>query len=276
MQVNRRSGRSDGTTSVRYVHDKNNRLIGEIDSLGNLVRRYVYASQSHVPDYFVDSSSEKYRIITDHLGSVRLVVKESDGTIMQRMEHDEFGRIVTDTNPGYQPFGFAGGIWDHETGLVRFGARDYDVMTGRWTSKDPIRFDGKMTNLYGYSFVDPVNFVDPEGRVAAWIATGTVGAVVGGIGAYANSTSCSAGGKALDVVIGATMGFAGGAIPGFGFGSGSSLSFGRSLASMLGGFMVGMGSSFSDVNLPSGDSILGNSCNPTPESKPEVQSDSGC
>ncbi len=49
------------------------------------------------------------------------------------------------------------------TELTRFGARDYDAETGRWTSKDPIRFAGGDTNLYGYVLVDPVNGIDPEG-----------------------------------------------------------------------------------------------------------------
>jgi RHS repeat-associated protein len=31
---------------------------------------------------------------------------------------------------------------ERREGLVRFGARDYDASTGRWTAKDPIRFDG--------------------------------------------------------------------------------------------------------------------------------------
>ena len=44
--------------------------------------------------------------------------------------------------PGFQPFGFAGGIYDLHTALVRFGARDYDAFTGRWTAKDPISFAG--------------------------------------------------------------------------------------------------------------------------------------
>ena len=43
---------------------------------------------------------------------------------------------LNDTNPGFQPFGFAGGLYDPDTGLVRFGARDYDAETGRWTSKE--------------------------------------------------------------------------------------------------------------------------------------------
>jgi RHS repeat-associated protein len=58
------------------------------------------------------------------------------------MDFDEFGNVLTDTNPGFQPFGFAGGIYDGDTGLVRFGARDYDPQTGRWTAKDPVGFLG--------------------------------------------------------------------------------------------------------------------------------------
>jgi uncharacterized protein RhaS with RHS repeats len=46
---------------------------------------------------------------------------------------------------------------------VRFGARDYDPQAGRWTIKDPIRFLGGDTNLYGYVLNDPVNWIDPLG-----------------------------------------------------------------------------------------------------------------
>ena len=66
------------------------------------------------------------------------------------MDYDEFGQVVADTNPGFQPFGFAGGLYDADTGLTRFGARDYDPVVGRWTSKDPARFSGGW-NLYAYS-----------------------------------------------------------------------------------------------------------------------------
>ncbi|HET8934091.1 MAG TPA: RHS repeat-associated core domain-containing protein [Polyangiales bacterium] len=48
----------------------------------------------------------------------------------------EFGVVLNDSNPGFQPFGFAGGLYDADTGLVRFGERDYDALTGRWTKKD--------------------------------------------------------------------------------------------------------------------------------------------
>ena len=73
---------------------------------------------------------------------------------------------VTRANPGFQPFGFAGGLYDPDTGLVRFGARDYDPEVGRWTAKDPIRFDGGTTNLYVYADKDPVNLIDQTGQKA--------------------------------------------------------------------------------------------------------------
>ncbi|MBI2566652.1 MAG: DUF4157 domain-containing protein, partial [Candidatus Schekmanbacteria bacterium] len=68
-----------------------------------------------------------------------------------------------DTNPGFQPFGFAGGLYDPDTGLVRFAARDYDAEVGRWTARDPILFQGGQVNLFVYVRNDPVNLTDPWG-----------------------------------------------------------------------------------------------------------------
>lgn len=52
--------------------------------------------------------STTYRILSDHLGSVRLVINTSTGVVAQRLDYDEFGRVMNDTNPGFQPIGFAG------------------------------------------------------------------------------------------------------------------------------------------------------------------------
>ena len=54
------------------------------------------------------------------------------------MDYDEYGQVLVDTNPGFQPFGFARGLYDPATGLVRFGARDCDADSGRWYCKAPI------------------------------------------------------------------------------------------------------------------------------------------
>jgi RHS repeat-associated protein len=127
--------------------------VAELDGSGNLVSRFVYCGcgADNIPQYMV-KNGVTYRIISDHLGSPRLVVDTSTNTITQRMDYDEFGNVIFDTNPGFQPFGFAGGIYDQHTKLTRFGARDYDAETGRWTAKDPIGFEGRDLNLYGYVF----------------------------------------------------------------------------------------------------------------------------
>jgi RHS repeat-associated protein len=91
------------------------------------------------------------------------VVNASTGALVQRLDYDEFGRVTFDSNPGAQPFGFAGGIFDADTGLVRFGARDYDAETGRWTAKDPRRFDATGSNFFAYGIADPVNYLDRNG-----------------------------------------------------------------------------------------------------------------
>jgi len=140
----------------------------EYDGQNNIIARYIYGTQINVPEYMI-KNGDTFRLITDHLGSVCTVVNVATGEIVQRVDCDEYGIVLSDSNPGYTPFGFAGGLYDPETGLVRFGARDYDAYAGRWTSKDPIGFGGGDANLYRYVNSDPVNFVDPEGEAYALI-----------------------------------------------------------------------------------------------------------
>jgi len=104
-----------------------------------------------------------YRYITDHQGSLRLIVNVASGEVAQQLDYDEFGMITRDTNPGFQPFGYACGIYETSSGLTRFGFRDYDADSGRWTSKDPIDFSGGDSDLYGYVGGNPLSSVDPAG-----------------------------------------------------------------------------------------------------------------
>jgi RHS repeat-associated protein len=138
------------------------RPAAELDSAGNVVARFIYAGRVNVPAYMVKGGAV-YRLFHDHLGSVRLVVDVVTGAVAQRLDYDEFGRVLLDNSPGFQPFGFAGGLYDPDTELVRLGARDYDAEVGRWTAKDPVSFWGADTNLHRYAFGDPINLVDPSG-----------------------------------------------------------------------------------------------------------------
>src|SRR5262249_1665378 len=92
--------------------------------------------------------------------------------------------------------GFAAGLYDQDTKLVRFGARDYDAETGRWTAKDPIRFyEG--VNVYTYVLNDPINLGDPGGlfgqrdiiTIGAAVAAGGVAFLTGSPGFAAIAVS---------------------------------------------------------------------------------------
>ncbi len=99
----------------------------------------------NVPDY-MERDGEQYRFVVDQLGSVVAVVNAGTAELVQQREYDAFGRIISETTaPGFsQPFGFAGGIWDADTGLVRFGARDYGPGDRRVDSRGsaPLRGGG--------------------------------------------------------------------------------------------------------------------------------------
>ena len=159
---NRRVGRRiNGTLVQGFLYQGQLAPVAEVDGSQQLVSRFVYGTRVNVPDFMI-KGSVTYRLISDHLGSVRLVVNTTDGTVAQRIDYDEFGQITQNTAPGFQPFGYAGSLLDNQTGLSRLGARDYEPSTGRWTSKDPITFVGG-SNLYAYSFNDPINLIDPSG-----------------------------------------------------------------------------------------------------------------
>jgi len=179
--ASRRIGKKvDGQLVQAWLYGDPLNPVAELDGAGHVVARFIYGSRPNVPDFMVKGGTT-YRILTDHLGSVRLVVDASTGAVAQRLDYDEFGQVTQDTNPGFQPFGFAGGIYDPDTGLVRFGARDYDPEIGRWTAKDPIRFAGQDANLYRYALADPVNLVDPNGKIAPLAVAALIGGGIGGI-----------------------------------------------------------------------------------------------
>ncbi len=161
--ANRATREVNGQLQSRYIYARGIQgPIAELAGDNTVKARYVYGTRSIVPDYMVKNGNT-YRLLTDQLGSVRLVVDASSGDIAQEIEYDPFGVVIRDTNQGFQPFGFAGGLYDSATGLTHFGAREYDARMGRWTAADPISFAGGDSNLYGYVVADPVNLIDPSG-----------------------------------------------------------------------------------------------------------------
>lgn len=92
-------------------------------------RVYGYIGERRLPVVMLEKVGEvetTYRLFGDHLGSLRAVVRVSDGKAVQWMRHGPWGELGTDDDvvvAGFArvPFGFAAGIYDEATGLVRFG-----------------------------------------------------------------------------------------------------------------------------------------------------------
>src|SRR5690606_26687676 len=116
------------------------RPIAEVDAMGNVVARYIYAdgdgarqngvgqlatrlganqdtslpfSGSNVPEAIelldaMGNVAQTLMLSTNQVGSVQLVTDASTGSVVQRIDYDSFGRVLSDSAPGSQPFGFAG------------------------------------------------------------------------------------------------------------------------------------------------------------------------
>ena len=68
--------------------------------------------------------------------------------------------LTTPTGVGLEmPFRFSTKYQDAETGLLYYGYRYYDPITGRWPSRDPSAEEGGI-NLYGAMGNAPVNYID--------------------------------------------------------------------------------------------------------------------
>jgi RHS repeat-associated protein len=151
----------DGSIKEKYLWQGMTRLLAVYDGNDNLLMRFEYAD-GRMP-YAVVKGGEAYYLAYDQVGSLR-VVADAAGQVKKRVDYDSFGNVILDTVPTFTvPFGFGGGMQDQDTGLVRFGFRDYDPDVGRWTAKDPIFFKGGDADLYSYVLNDPINRVDPPG-----------------------------------------------------------------------------------------------------------------
>jgi len=160
-QNRRIAKKEDGIIKYRLIYSDQLAPAAKVDVDGNVLEEYVYALGVNSPDY-IKKDGANYRVIKDHLGSTRMVVNASNGDVVKTIAYDEFGNVTSETGDFDIIFGYAGGIRDKDTGLTKFGARDYDAETGRWTSKEPLGFEGAL-NFYSYCDADPVNYVDVNG-----------------------------------------------------------------------------------------------------------------
>lgn len=87
----------------------------------------------------------------------------------QEFAESPFGEVVAQSGSmaAINPFKFSTKYQDDESGLLYYGYRYYDPVTGRWPSRDPIGEDGG-ENLYNYTINNPINQIDVLGLAAPY------------------------------------------------------------------------------------------------------------
>ena len=145
----------------------------------------------------------------DHLGSSSYIT-DREGRITQHTEYIAFGEVLFEEHSTSRtmPYLFNGKELDTETGLYYYGARYLDSKTSLWLNTDPLSgynpiqetehyIDGQHNNgvfnpmnhnTYGYTYNNPIIYIDPNGKQSYFDPTGVGSYIQGqlqGIGTYA-------------------------------------------------------------------------------------------
>ena len=201
-----------GTTD--YVYSGLN-VLDEV--YGGTHEKHIYAGAMQVASV-VNGTVEYYHV--DHLGSTRLKTN-STGDVIYGSNYEPFGPSRGES--GSEDYRYTGKPED-PTGLYYFGARYYDPLTGRFTTRDTVwgsLGDPQSRNRYSYCLNNPHKYVDPDGNepiTLTVVAIGTaLGAVFGGINYYMNNQDCLSSsegrsGLATATIAGGVKGFVWGAV----------------------------------------------------------------
>ena len=162
--------RQDGTPIREYIY-LNGKLVGltskrnvELPS-GDLnegpVGGLLGGTTGALPNSPVSPEWELFYVVTDHLGSPRLVQDHDQQTVWQA-RYQPFGEVGISTELVTMPLRFPGQYHDAESGIYQNWWRDYEPTLGRYLQSDPIGLAGGL-NGYGYAEGNPMSLIDPEG-----------------------------------------------------------------------------------------------------------------
>gem|GEM_PF-4406523 len=104
----------------------------------------------------------------DHLGSSSYISNE-DGYISQHMEYFPYGETLVEEhkNSNNSPYKFNAKELDDETGNYYYGARYLNPKWSFWLSVDPLAEKYPGWSPYNYTLLNPLKFIDPDGRSVA-------------------------------------------------------------------------------------------------------------
>ncbi|TWT55957.1 RHS repeat-associated core domain-containing protein [Allorhodopirellula solitaria] len=115
--------------------------------------------------------TERLYYLADANWNTTAVVSDS-GSVQERYEYDPYGNLsVFEAN--FTPravssyavhYTYTSREWTPDAGLYYFRNRWYDAQLGRFSSRDPIGYEGSPWNLHEYAGGSPTKNVDPSGK----------------------------------------------------------------------------------------------------------------
>jgi RHS repeat-associated protein len=204
-----------GSTFIYYLYG--------IDGIAGMVYNGTY--------YFFEKN-----ILGDIIG-----IMNSSGTEIATYNYDAWGNITSQTGSmaSVNPFRYRGYYQDDETGFYYLNTRYYDPEIRRFINADNYELLPELAgvlgqlNLYAYCNNNPVMYTDPDGEFPFFLLTALIGLVAGGvIGGITSNWSLEG------ILIGAGIGFLGGALLGAGYAGAVAGNFGASITSVVTGTKI--------------------------------------
>lgn len=150
-----------GTT--RFIYQGQNE-VGTCDKQGRILELRVLGAGQRAEigaAIAIEIEGHPYAPIHDHNGNVMSLIDSVTGESAAIYRYTAFGEEL-DEDVLRNPWRFSSKRMDPETGFLFFGRRYYDPVRGRWTTPDPLGFDGG-PNLYAYVLNSPLTRIDLYG-----------------------------------------------------------------------------------------------------------------